>query len=61
MAKEYSQTVFVRHESRKIVQLLTVVIMVDWISECSLCARAFDQVLLKKQMLLRLFLFGCSQ
>lgn len=58
LAKEYSHTLFPRLESRKIVQQFTIIIMVDRISECQLRACAFDQVLVKKQMLLYAFLFG---
>lgn len=50
LAKEYSQTVFVRLESRKIIQQFTIIVIVDQISECLLCA--FSEVFVKEQILL---------
>lgn len=61
LAKEYSQTEFVRLESRKIVQQFTIIIMVERVREYPLCPGAFDQVLVKKQMMLCVFLFGHPQ
>lgn len=58
VAKEYSETVFVKLELRKILQQFAIIIMVDQTRECPLCVQAFDQVLMKMQMLLCVFPFG---
>lgn len=50
LAKEYSQTVFVRLESRKITQQFQIIGMVDHISECLICACAVSQVFVKERM-----------
>lgn len=61
LAKEYSQKVSVRLESRKIIQQFTVIVMVDHISECLLCACAFSQVFVKtKSFLVSSPLVTCS-
>lgn len=61
VAKEYSQTISVKLYLRKILLQFAVIIMVDQISECPLCVQAFDQVLIKMQMLLCVFLFSDTQ